>query len=342
VSAELIYRRILVALWTRLAGLSDAATVLILRLLTGPETTPIPGVVIAGRAGLSEAMGWPQRRFDAAVRELEGRSLVRVDWGSRLVWVPAAVVDAGPANPNVVIGWRSVWAQLPASSLRDDIQRELWGAVAPRGDAYRQALVVAIGEPSSEPLGEPLPPTIGGTIGEIGSGSGGGREKGRGGGAGTTAATTASLPPDPDPGPDHAIEAAVEAFRRVRDRAVQENPLIATSETEDDRRELRAAIARLEPRDRDPDLIGKAARLFFTRNGRDRKDMWWHEKSWGLFWFARQGLESCLPHARIGITSGWPDDFDMQVIIDKLSADAEKSVEAERESGASFRQRRTP
>jgi hypothetical protein len=50
VKAELIYRRMPVGAWTDLAGLSDAAIVLAMRLRTGPETTTIPGLIVAGRA----------------------------------------------------------------------------------------------------------------------------------------------------------------------------------------------------------------------------------------------------------------------------------------------------
>ena len=312
-SAELIYRRVPVGIWTALAGLSDAAVVLLMRLRTGPETCSIPGLVVAGRAGLAEALGWPVRRLDAAARELEGPGLIRVDWTARTIWLPAAIVETPPANPNMVAGWRSAWAQVPPSPLRDQVRRELWTNVAGRGDTYRQALVAAIGEapvqPSGESFPEPSPPTIRGTVsrtvGEIGSGSGVGKGKGGGGGSGAApTAEIASQEQKPDP-----VEVALAAIRTVRDRRVKNYPEVTTAEPDTDVAELRATLRKLSPEDlrRAP----KAAWLFYQRSGRTRDDAFWSRGRWSLHLLASQGIEACLPDVRsrveIGI-DGWPGD----------------------------------
>lgn len=158
-SAHDLYRRVPVAMWHRdLAGLSVRGIVLTMRLRTGPETTAMPGVVLAGRAGLAEALGWPAHQLTAAASELEGRALIRADWTARVIWIPSAVADIPPANPSIVVGWRTVWGQVPRCALREEIAAELRRSLTARGRAYIRAWESIDRTPSEAPSGTRCPP----------------------------------------------------------------------------------------------------------------------------------------------------------------------------------------
>jgi len=264
VSAEGIYRRVPVAIWTEMGVLSDAAIVLLLRLRTGPETTPIPGLVVAGRAGLAEALGWPARRLDAAYRELETRGLVRADWRARLIWLPAVIGDAPPANPSVVMGWRSTWPQVPPCPLRDEVATALGAAVSARGPGYAAAWGT---------VGDTVSPTVADTVGDTvtdtgaGGGSGGGSEKG--GGAG----------PPPTVVGSEAIEAVRDAYRAVLGA---EPPALRPSEAGRIGRTL-AALGDLE-------LVRQIATDYYMSAGARPGDTYWRDSGWSWHLLVSQGI----------------------------------------------------
>lgn len=131
---EGIYRRVSVRLWTddkvcRLSRLQPSGQALWLYLLTGPQTTALPGVFVAGRAALAEALEWEIEDFDRCLKELQELGLVQFDKASRLWFIPNAIRHNPPANPNVVLSWRTVWPLLPEVPMRDGIAA-----------AYREAL----------------------------------------------------------------------------------------------------------------------------------------------------------------------------------------------------------
>jgi hypothetical protein len=294
VSAEPLYRRIPVAIWGDFAGLSDSAIVLALRLRAGPETMAIPGIVIAGRAGLAEALGWPLRRLDAAYRELETRGIARADWAARLVYVPAAIAETPPANPSVVTGWRSAWVQVPACGLRDEVQRALWGAVAGRGDAFKRALCAAIGDPPSgapsatpsatwspTPCPTPCPtpsPTPWPTQEEEEE-EDTDKDKEGGGGDGP------SLPPVDLDSRTGALKALRSAYHDVRGSEI---PFMDPREIE---RHMPTLLAV-------GDQLGPIARLYYSADGNRPGDTYWRDRGWPLHLLATQAIPSLAERAR--------------------------------------------
>lgn len=109
-AAEGIYRRVSVRLWSdekvrRLSALKPSGQALWLYLLTGPHTGPIPGVFVAGRAALAEALEWEIEDFDACLAELTGQGLVSFDRPSRLWFIPNAVKhNPRPARTSFAAG----------------------------------------------------------------------------------------------------------------------------------------------------------------------------------------------------------------------------------------------
>lgn len=87
-------------------------------LLTGPHTTALPCAFATGEASLAEALAWPLRGFRKAFQELSVKDMVQYDWRARLVFIPNALKHNSPENPNVVIGWKSSFDELPDCPLK--------------------------------------------------------------------------------------------------------------------------------------------------------------------------------------------------------------------------------
>jgi hypothetical protein len=126
-------------------------------LLTGPQTTAVPGLFAHGEAGLAEVLGWPLGGFRSAWGELEQLGMVKADWRSRLVWIPNAVAHNPPESPNVVRSWRATLGDMPECALKTEALESLGRACRQFGEAYAKAFAEAFREPSdpSAPEGSP-------------------------------------------------------------------------------------------------------------------------------------------------------------------------------------------
>ena len=73
------YRKVDMRTWNdeKFRTLSDPAKLLWLRLLTGPETTSIPGVIAIGRAALAEALGWETEALLEAFGEVFAKGMAK-------------------------------------------------------------------------------------------------------------------------------------------------------------------------------------------------------------------------------------------------------------------------
>lgn len=117
------YRKISVRMWgddkfSTISRPQPNAQSLWIYLLTGPHTTALPCAFAVGEASLAEALGWPIRGFRKAFQELFDKGMVQNDWKSRLVFIPNALKHNPPENPNVVIGWKSSFDELPDCPLK--------------------------------------------------------------------------------------------------------------------------------------------------------------------------------------------------------------------------------
>jgi hypothetical protein len=166
------YRKVSTRIWAddrfmRLSTPQPNAQSLFLYLLTGPHTTCIPGVIVAGEASLAEALGWPMEGFREAFRELlaEGSDdghahpLVMADLRSRLIFLPRAARHNQPENPNVVKSWKIQWSEVPECDLKVTVWNTLLLEISEKSSACGKEFQASIERPkgSGKPFVNPLP-----------------------------------------------------------------------------------------------------------------------------------------------------------------------------------------
>lgn len=163
---EGIYRRISVRMWgdakfRRLSRMPPSGQSLWVYLLTGEHTISVPGVFVAGRAAMAEALEWSQEDFGRAAAELLDQGMAIHDAKTRLWFLPNGIRHNFPASPNVVRSWRGALATLPECELRERIVNELRRALTAEGEAWVRALDEALGlapsSPSPNPSGKTSP-----------------------------------------------------------------------------------------------------------------------------------------------------------------------------------------
>ncbi|MEI2676500.1 MAG: hypothetical protein V9G29_00745 [Burkholderiaceae bacterium] len=151
-SREGIYRRMSVRMWgderfMRLSPMQPSGQSLWVYALSGPHTGPIPGVFVAGRAALAEALAWDSEDFCKAFDEVLREGLAEFDPKTRLWFIPKAIHHNMPPNPNVVLSWRQTWALLPESDLRERVFECLGAALYGLSEAFGKAFDEACGKP---------------------------------------------------------------------------------------------------------------------------------------------------------------------------------------------------
>lgn len=135
------YRKVDVRMWgdLKFRSLSPHGQFLWFRLLTGPETTAMPGVIPTGKATLAEALGWSSEAITGAFGELLRQRMVVADFDARLIFLPKALRYNPPAAPNVVISWRSTFDALPECSVKAEILRTFGEELERCSDGFRNA-----------------------------------------------------------------------------------------------------------------------------------------------------------------------------------------------------------
>lgn len=122
-------------------------------LFVGPQTGLIPGVFEIGERAFAELLGWPlggepllgrlpqplPQGFREAFAEVAAQGWVKADWDARLVYVPSGIRKPGPANQNVVKGWRAPWRLLPECALKDEIAQDFRQYMKQRGEPFAEA-----------------------------------------------------------------------------------------------------------------------------------------------------------------------------------------------------------
>lgn len=160
--AEGIYRRVTVRMYgderfMRLSPLLPSGQSLWLYLLTGPHTGPIPGVFVAGRAALGEALGWDAEAFRKAFDEVLFEGLAEFDEKTRMCFIPNAIHHNTPPNPNVVRSWRAPWLQLPECELRGRIFDHLQASLTEVSEAFGKAFAETCGKAFDNASPKPSP-----------------------------------------------------------------------------------------------------------------------------------------------------------------------------------------
>lgn len=117
------YRKVSLRMWSdeKFVGLSPmkpSAQGLWFYMLTGKRTTAIPGLLTVGVMGLAEDLHWPLAATRKCLDEIVKSGMAVVDPVANLIWLPNAIHHNCPANPSVVIGWKTLWRTLPEVPLR--------------------------------------------------------------------------------------------------------------------------------------------------------------------------------------------------------------------------------
>ena len=163
-AAERRYSRVSRCMWRdekfqSLTKVKPSAQSLWIYLLTGPHCTSIPGLFVMGEAALAEELGWPLAATQNTIMELERAKMLVRDAKTRLMWLPKAMIHNKPESPNVVVGWKRSWLELPKCKTLNDAYEILREWCAGLGDPYLRAFKVAVGDapplPSSNPSGYP-------------------------------------------------------------------------------------------------------------------------------------------------------------------------------------------
>lgn len=121
------YRKFSTRLWSdptflKLSASSPCAQILLVFLLTCKEGQFIPGVVCLGIAAIAEILNWEVEATKRALGELVDTAEVFVDLQHRVLFIPRAVATNEPQNPNMVLGWRINWNEIPDCELK----RVIW------------------------------------------------------------------------------------------------------------------------------------------------------------------------------------------------------------------------
>ncbi len=124
------HARVAVTILDRLMRLSAEAKVVYFSLLLGPHRTTAPGLFRGGPAALAEASETTPETFRGCVAELEARGLVAADFERRVVFLPSAVEDDPPANPNTIRSWSKVLDEIPPCEVKTTAHKALRDATA--------------------------------------------------------------------------------------------------------------------------------------------------------------------------------------------------------------------
>lgn len=149
------YKKVETKLWgdakfQRLSPAPPNGQTLWFRLLTGPETNQIPGLIPVGEAALSEALGWSLEGFRKAFEEVFQQGMAEADWRARLIWLPRACHYNTPESPNVVRGWGKVWEEIPESPLKVKAYQGLKDYCEGLGEGFSKAFGEALPPPFAE------------------------------------------------------------------------------------------------------------------------------------------------------------------------------------------------
>lgn len=125
--------------WRGLPPEAPSARALLWRLATGPEPSPVPGLVLVHLGGLADALGWPRDATEACARDLEAAGLLVADWSAGVAWLPWALEWAPPGSLAVVVAWAQGLEDAPPC-VPVELARAAAAAVcAGRGPAWQAA-----------------------------------------------------------------------------------------------------------------------------------------------------------------------------------------------------------
>jgi hypothetical protein len=146
------YRKIDTRMWgdsrfRKLSSPGPSGKYLWMFLLTGPQTSNIPGLFRTGEMALAEELEWSLEEFQKAFEEAFSKGLVKADWKARVVWIPNAIKYNQPESPNVVKSWRTTWDEIPECPLKVEAHAKLRDYTEALGIGFAKAFIEACAKP---------------------------------------------------------------------------------------------------------------------------------------------------------------------------------------------------
>ncbi len=116
-------------------------------LLTAPESSIIPGVLVGFPEGMAARLRWPAKAFLEAFAEVLREGMAEADWKAGMVWLPQAPKHNAPQSPNVITSWHVVWDEVPECALKLKAWKELKAFSEGIGEAFGKAFAKAMCKP---------------------------------------------------------------------------------------------------------------------------------------------------------------------------------------------------
>ena len=115
-----VYRRADPRVWDddKFLSLSKDGKLLWLHLLTGPQASAVPGLILAGVGTLADGMREELPVIRAALAEIVKLRMAEVDEAHRVIRLPNAPRHNGCESPNGLKGWWSRWQSIPDCPLK--------------------------------------------------------------------------------------------------------------------------------------------------------------------------------------------------------------------------------
>ena len=111
----------------RLRSLPQETKFLYIRLLTGPETLSIPGVVVTNRTALALALDWTVEEIEKRVEALRNAGLLEVDWEAGVLFLGDPLNEEFnlPQSISTVKRWRNELLDAPNCALMEKVRGRL-------------------------------------------------------------------------------------------------------------------------------------------------------------------------------------------------------------------------
>ncbi len=178
-------------------------------LLTCPFSLRVPGVIVAGRAAMAEALGWELADFDRCWNLLEAEGLVVPDWKARLVYLPGTFKqpENHPGSPPTVVTWKRELMNAPECSLLRRIVKDVRALLAEISPAYVAAFEAGthLAARRSSGMGREMATTVSTT----------GPSPQPSPGPATVSSAVPDPAPDPSPDPDPPLTPVVSSTRAI-------------------------------------------------------------------------------------------------------------------------------
>ena len=139
------YRKISPVIWQdeKFRAFTDDGKLAFLFVLTHPAMTSV-GAMRGTLPGLAAELGWPLRRFEAALAPAVNACMVEVNRGAAFIGLPKFLRHNEPEGPNSVKAWVGALELIPECPERRRLLRRCLAYLDTKSDAFRDAMGDAI------------------------------------------------------------------------------------------------------------------------------------------------------------------------------------------------------